>query len=42
MPSSAERWSGAGGGALLRGWPGGIDAATLDRHLRELVLADTP
>jgi peroxiredoxin len=29
----------AKGGALLRGWPGGVDAATLDRSLRELVLA---
>ncbi|MCG5449642.1 TlpA family protein disulfide reductase [Micromonospora hortensis] len=32
----------AKGGALLRGWPGGLDAPTLDRRLRELVLADTP
>jgi len=29
----------AKGGALLRGWPGGIDAGALDRALRELVLA---
>ncbi|MER7890069.1 TlpA disulfide reductase family protein [Micromonospora sp. NPDC094482] len=29
----------AKGGALLRGWPGGVDAATLDGKLRELVLA---
>ncbi|MFC6016435.1 TlpA family protein disulfide reductase [Plantactinospora solaniradicis] len=29
----------AKGGALLRGWPGGVDAATLDGTLRELVLA---
>ncbi|MFI6066866.1 TlpA family protein disulfide reductase [Micromonospora sp. NPDC051227] len=32
----------AKGGALLRGWPGGLDAPTLDRRLRELVLADQP
>ncbi|WP_446215299.1 TlpA family protein disulfide reductase [Micromonospora sp. IBHARD004] len=29
----------AKGGALLRGWPGGVDASTLDGKLRELVLA---
>ncbi|WBB67814.1 TlpA disulfide reductase family protein [Micromonospora sp. WMMD812] len=29
----------AKGGALLRGWPGGVDATTLDSRLRELVLA---
>ncbi|TYB40612.1 TlpA family protein disulfide reductase [Micromonospora sp. AP08] len=29
----------AKGGALLRGWPGGVDAATLDAALRRLVLA---
>ncbi|RKR91261.1 thiol-disulfide isomerase/thioredoxin [Micromonospora pisi] len=29
----------AKGGALLRGWPGGIDAAALDARLRELVIA---
>ncbi|MBF9134562.1 TlpA family protein disulfide reductase [Plantactinospora sp. S1510] len=29
----------AKGGALLRGWPGGVDAAALDGALRELVLA---
>ncbi|MFG2054432.1 TlpA family protein disulfide reductase [Micromonospora sp. NPDC048930] len=29
----------AKGGALLRGWPGGVDASTLDDRLRELVLA---
>ncbi|MEV4756899.1 redoxin domain-containing protein [Micromonospora sp. NPDC049559] len=29
----------ARGGALLRGWPGGLDAPTLDARLRELVLA---
>ncbi|MFI7604587.1 TlpA family protein disulfide reductase [Micromonospora sp. NPDC049366] len=29
----------AKGGALLRGWPGGVDATELDRRLRELVLA---
>lgn len=29
----------AKGGALLRGWPGGVDAAALDARLRELVLA---
>ncbi|NES27471.1 redoxin domain-containing protein [Micromonospora terminaliae] len=29
----------AKGGALLRGWPGGVDAATLDGELRRLVLA---
>ncbi|MFG3298110.1 TlpA family protein disulfide reductase [Micromonospora chersina] len=29
----------AKGGALLRGWPGGVDAATLDAELRRLVLA---
>ncbi|MFC0508962.1 TlpA family protein disulfide reductase [Micromonospora costi] len=29
----------AKGGALLRGWPGGVDAAALDAQLRELVLA---
>ncbi|MFU8874662.1 TlpA family protein disulfide reductase [Micromonospora sp. SL4-19] len=29
----------AKGGALLRGWPGGVDAPTLDDRLRELVLA---
>ncbi|MFC0527615.1 TlpA family protein disulfide reductase [Phytohabitans kaempferiae] len=28
----------AKGGALLRGWPGGLDASTLDARLRELVL----
>ncbi|MGK5739357.1 redoxin domain-containing protein [Micromonospora sp. URMC 103] len=28
----------AKGGALLRGWPGGVDAAALDARLRELVL----
>ncbi|MFE9692102.1 TlpA family protein disulfide reductase [Micromonospora sp. NPDC005806] len=28
----------AKGGALLRGWPGGVDAAALDSKLRELVL----
>ncbi|MEK8106305.1 TlpA disulfide reductase family protein [Micromonospora sp. M12] len=32
----------AKGGALLRGWPGGLDAPTLDRQLRELVLAGQP
>ncbi|MGC4868215.1 TlpA family protein disulfide reductase [Micromonospora sp. DT53] len=32
----------AKGGALLRGWPGGLDAPTLDRRLRELVLAGQP
>ncbi|MGC4795977.1 TlpA family protein disulfide reductase [Micromonospora saelicesensis] len=32
----------AKGGALLRGWPGGLDAPTLDQRLRELVLADKP
>ncbi|RQX14040.1 TlpA family protein disulfide reductase [Micromonospora arida] len=32
----------AKGGALLRGWPGGLDASTLDQRLRELVLADQP
>ncbi|WP_428965102.1 TlpA family protein disulfide reductase [Micromonospora fluostatini] len=32
----------AKGGALLRGWPGGIEVAELDRRLRELVLAETP
>ncbi|MDZ5443099.1 hypothetical protein U2F26_10200 [Micromonospora sp. 4G57] len=26
-------------GLLLRGWPGGVDAPTLDGKLRELVLA---
>ncbi|WP_189168527.1 TlpA family protein disulfide reductase [Pilimelia anulata] len=30
----------AAGGGLLRGWPGGLDAATLDARLHELVLAD--
>ena len=30
----------ARGGALLRGWPGGLDAPTLDRQLRALVLAE--
>ncbi|MGR6319460.1 TlpA disulfide reductase family protein [Micromonospora soli] len=29
----------AKGGALLRGWPGGVDAAALDDRLGELVLA---
>ncbi|GAB3976145.1 TlpA disulfide reductase family protein [Plantactinospora veratri] len=29
----------AKGGTLLRGWPGGVDAATLDSMLRKLVLA---
>ncbi|MFD0788456.1 TlpA family protein disulfide reductase, partial [Micromonospora azadirachtae] len=29
----------AKGGTLLRGWPGGVDAAALDGKLRELVLA---
>lgn len=29
----------AKGGALLRGWPGGLDAPTLDARLRELVIA---
>ncbi|AVT35955.1 hypothetical protein C6W10_05185 [Plantactinospora sp. BB1] len=29
----------AKGGTLLRGWPGGVDAATLDSTLRKLVLA---
>ncbi|MFE9955528.1 TlpA family protein disulfide reductase [Micromonospora sp. NPDC005299] len=29
----------AKGGALLRGWPGGVDAATLDTELARLVLA---
>ncbi|MFG2164447.1 TlpA family protein disulfide reductase [Micromonospora chersina] len=29
----------AKGGALLRGWPGGVDATTLDAELRRLVLA---
>jgi peroxiredoxin len=29
----------AKGGALLRGWPGGIDAATLEGNLRQLVFA---
>ncbi|MDG4809404.1 TlpA disulfide reductase family protein [Micromonospora sp. WMMD1120] len=29
----------AKGGALLRGWPGGLDASALDLRLRELVLA---
>ncbi|KAB1909376.1 TlpA disulfide reductase family protein [Micromonospora sp. AMSO31t] len=28
----------AKGGALLRGWPGGVDAPTLDAELRKLVL----
>ncbi|GAB3216818.1 hypothetical protein GCM10027452_46830 [Micromonospora halotolerans] len=28
----------AKGGALLRGWPGGVDAATLDTELARLVL----
>jgi peroxiredoxin len=28
----------AKGGALLRGWPGGLDASTLDTHIRELLL----
>jgi len=28
----------AKGGALLRGWPGGQDASTLDTHVRELLL----
>ncbi|MET7967043.1 TlpA disulfide reductase family protein [Micromonospora sp. NPDC005305] len=28
----------AKGGALLRGWPGGVDGATLDAELRKLVL----
>ncbi|MGW5577266.1 TlpA family protein disulfide reductase [Micromonospora chokoriensis] len=32
----------AKGGALLRGWPGGLDAPALDQRLRELVLADQP
>ncbi|MGW5672812.1 TlpA family protein disulfide reductase, partial [Micromonospora sp. NPDC003776] len=27
------------GGALLRGWPGGVDATALDQRLGELVLA---
>jgi peroxiredoxin len=26
------------GGALLRGWPGGLDASTLDTRIRELLL----
>ncbi|BCB90948.1 TlpA family protein disulfide reductase [Phytohabitans suffuscus] len=29
----------AKGGALLRGWPGGLDASTLDTRIRELLLA---
>ncbi|WP_326559777.1 TlpA family protein disulfide reductase [Micromonospora sp. NBC_01796] len=29
----------AKGGALLRGWPGGLDASALDAQLRELVIA---
>ncbi|MEU2639335.1 TlpA disulfide reductase family protein, partial [Micromonospora fulviviridis] len=29
----------AKGGTLLRGWPGGVDAATLDAELRRLVFA---
>ncbi|GIG88486.1 TlpA family protein disulfide reductase [Plantactinospora endophytica] len=29
----------AKGGSLLRGWPGGVDAATLDDALRKLVIA---
>jgi peroxiredoxin len=29
----------ARGGALLRGWPGGLDAPALESRLRELVLA---
>ncbi|MBW4701574.1 TlpA family protein disulfide reductase [Micromonospora sp. RL09-050-HVF-A] len=29
----------AKGGALLRGWPGGLDAAALEQRLEELVLA---
>ncbi|MEU1888377.1 TlpA disulfide reductase family protein [Micromonospora rifamycinica] len=29
----------AKGGALLRGWPGGLDAAALDQRLGELVVA---
>lgn len=29
----------AKGGALLRGWPGGLDAPTLDSRIRELLLA---
>ncbi|WP_329108914.1 TlpA family protein disulfide reductase [Micromonospora sp. NBC_01699] len=29
----------AKGGGLLRGWPGGLDAAELDAKLRELVIA---
>ena len=29
----------AKGGALLRGWPGGLDATALDQQLRGLVLA---
>jgi hypothetical protein len=29
----------ARGGALLRGFPGGVDAPTLDRLLADLVLA---
>ncbi|MFI1194929.1 TlpA family protein disulfide reductase [Micromonospora sp. NPDC020750] len=32
----------AKGGALLRGWPGGLDAPALDQRLRELVLAGQP
>jgi peroxiredoxin len=28
----------AKGGALLRGWPGGLDASTLDTRIRELLL----
>ncbi|MDQ7904882.1 redoxin domain-containing protein [Phytohabitans sp. ZYX-F-186] len=28
----------AKGGALLRGWPGGLDASTLDNRIRELLL----
>ncbi|GAA4452636.1 hypothetical protein GCM10023170_041690 [Phytohabitans houttuyneae] len=28
----------AKGGALLRGWPGGLDASTLDIRIRELLL----
>jgi cytochrome c biogenesis protein CcmG/thiol:disulfide interchange protein DsbE len=27
------------GGRLLRGWPGGVDAPTLDTHLQALALA---
>ncbi len=30
----------AQGGTLLRGWPGGLDATTLDAKLHELVLTD--